>query len=291
MSATKEREPKYPVTAPSANTAGTAVSIATTDDYASDAGAGMEGLGIEEKLVPIFRILHYQCPEITESDGRFIPGAKSGMILNTATMQVYDGKAGVLFVPAFRTHAYLEFLPRGQSGGGFRGQWEPTDPRLPALRQAQGQFQRLTLANGNELTETWSLIGLAAPLNAEGNLASEAELQTANIGFSSKQIRKYRQIMARIDSLVGSPPKFPMWAFAWVLRTQPESNAKGNFFGWNARLRGDSPATAQLRANDPLYLAARELHKQMKAGTVKADYEGAASGVADDSEDPNAPPF
>jgi hypothetical protein len=265
---------------------GTAVTITTADamtDYSGDAGAGFESVGTNEFLIPFVRILQSNSPQCDEASGSYNPDARPGMIINTATGQMYSGKAGLAFVPVERDHTYPEFVPR-DAGGGFVSVWTAHDPRIPDLKAAQGQFGRLKLENGNELTETFSLYGLATPVNEAGEMIDKMDLIQGVIGFSSTQIKTYKMITTRLISMIGSPPRYPIWAHVWIARTVPQKNKKGSFYGWSFGLRGGNPATAILRRDDPLYQQGKALHAALKAGTVRADYEKAAAGTADSTD-------
>ena len=230
-----------------------------TGDYGADAGLGLDGVDASDFAIQWMRIIHYQCPETTEGDARYLPDAKPGMLLNSATLQVVDGKTGGIFVPVTREHKYLEYIPR-DAGGGFQGSWDLTDPRIADLRRNQGQFGRLLLENGNELTETFSFFGLFLP--------DETDVWRVGISFSSTQIRKYRMLTGRLASLIGTPPKYPTFAWRWRVSSQPESNKKGRYFGWRILQEGDKP----LAVTDDIYLEAREFHRQLRSGAVQMNY-------------------
>lgn len=94
-------------------------------------------------------------------------------------------------------------------------------------------------------------------------------------------------LMQRLKDLVGSPkPRFPIWAHAWHLATQPESNRKGKYFGWRFTLEGGSPGTALLSASDPRVLEAHEFYEQLTTGQVKVDYGAAGEAGVDDDQIP-----
>ena len=137
---------------------------AAQHDYGMDAGVGMEGAKADEFLIPFFRILQTNSPEVDEGDGKYIHNARPGMILNTATREAYDGKVGIGFVISARDHNFIEFIPRS-AGSGFVDVWSPDDPRLPKLREIQLEraarrgFGKLKLspadANSNEVVEVY----------------------------------------------------------------------------------------------------------------------------------------
>jgi hypothetical protein len=66
-----------------------------TYDLGEDAGAGTEDMRMEEQLTPFLRILQKGSPQVDEESPEHMPGAKPGMLFDTATQETYDGKAGV----------------------------------------------------------------------------------------------------------------------------------------------------------------------------------------------------
>jgi hypothetical protein len=248
-------------------------------DYGTDAGMGMENVRQDEVLVPFLRILQSNSPQCEPDTG--IEGAKPGMLFNTATNEMFDGKSGVLFVPCWRMDNYIEFVPRN-NGGGFVAAWESGDPRIRSLRQAQGEFGKITLQNGNELIETFYLFGLAAAMVETPEGYRPGDWFQCVIGFSSTQIKKYKIIMGRLNDLCGVPARAPIFAFSWRLGTVAESNKKGKFFGWRVGMSGPTAATSQLPPDSPLYFQARQFALRMKEGNARADYD--ASGVNVDED-------
>jgi hypothetical protein len=249
-------------------------------EYGADAGAGFEDVGSDEILLPFFRPVDAKSKLVTEGEASYNPEAKPGMIVCTATGELYDGRAGVGYVPTYRDHQYVEWVPL-DAGGGFVGTWDVTDPRIPALKAAQGQFGKLTLESGNELVETFSLYGLLVPM-VNGKLDEEQPAIGGLIAFSSTQIKTYKMITTRLAGLIGSPPRFPLFAHVWHLRTVPLKNKKGSWQGWVPGLYGGRPETARLKPGDPIYLQARDFYQLLKSGKARADFAGAQGTAGTD---------
>ena len=64
-------------------------------DFEADAGAGMENVTADDLQIPFLSILQSNSPQLDESEGKYIDGAKAGMILNTVTNEIFDGKIGL----------------------------------------------------------------------------------------------------------------------------------------------------------------------------------------------------
>lgn len=264
--------------------------LSTEVDYGDYAGAGIDDIGMEERLVPLFRILQPLSPQCDEQSPTYNPDAKPGMIVNSVTGELYDGRKGVEVVAVKRQHDYLEYTSR-EHGGGFHGFWKPHDEVVQKLRAKHGAFGKLPLPAeeahesnpNNELVETYSLFV---------NLTGEDGI-TVNgmIPFTSTQIKKYKAFTTKLLGIADRFPRGkapPMFAFKWLFQTQPESNKKGKFYGWRINLAGGSLETAKLAPNSEEYLSARRFYEMIESGAARADFEGdAARGGTVDEEGPS----
>lgn len=274
-------ETNTPATVPPTEETRASTALTVASDYAEDAGAGFEDVSSDELLIPFIRILQPLSSQCDEGSGSYIEGARPGMIITTATGELWSGKTGFLYLPVRREHHYVEFVPR-EAGGGFVGIWSPADPRIAELKAQHGAFGKLPLASGNELIETYSLYGLALPLTDTGEVSADAGVIQGVIGFASTQIKAYKMITTRLMGLIGSPPKFPLFAHAWHIRTVSQKNRKGSYYGWSAGLLHGDPRRALLRTTDPLYLQARDFFHLLRSGAAKADFAASGANVPDE---------
>lgn len=257
---------------------GTALDVV---DLGEDEGVGLEDVGMDEQRIPFFRILQTNSPQVNPGEAAYIPEAKAGMIMNTATGQLYEEFD---FVPVYRDHNYVEYTPRDQ-GGGFVGIWPVDDPRLAKLKAEQSRFGRLTTPDGTELTETFYLYSLIE--------ASDGVIVRGMLGFASTQIKKYQGLLSRLNTITypgpdGKPRKPALYSHrAHAGKPVLEKNKKGTFFGWKLGLKQEPPIRSLIPQSDPLLVLAREFHALIKAGTVQAAYE--AAGADDDKKDEEIP--
>lgn len=279
-------------------TAGTALEVI---DYGDDAGLGMEDIGSDEIKIPLLRVLQANSPQCDESDGKHIIGAKPGMILNTSTGEIYDGKVGLVMIPCEREHKYIEYRPRMVNGGGFIGAREPDDALIRDLIAKQGKFGKLSngvtdrdgqgnALNGTEIQQTFSLYAILVAANG-------TEFR-ALVPFASTQIPIYQGFVGRMDGIKYEGPngkvRPPAWAHRWRLITTPQSNKKGKFFGWNISLEvkkadgsDDEPIKSRQKLTARLYLEGRAFYDLIKAGKAQADHAAdAVTGVEKDDEIP-----
>jgi|HubBroStandDraft_4_1064222.scaffolds.fasta_scaffold00019_88 hypothetical protein len=268
-------------------------------DFGTDAGAGMENVTSDELKVPFLTPLAANSPQVAnppEQGG--LPNAKAGMIFNTGTGELYDGKPGLVFIPVHRDHNYVEFTPRNL-GGGFVAIHKPDDQLIQDLKAEQGRFGRLSYGvtsrnekgealNGTELSETFYLFALIIDPHTNHPFR-------AVIPFKSTQIKKYQAFMQRQTSFKYANPRSttenllppiqpPIWAHRWRLATNFESNKKGNFYGWSLTLDAKKPDGTEepyikslIRTSDPLYQEAKAFNAMLESGRARADVAGAAS--------------
>lgn len=270
-----EEKKEVATTAPQGGTA-----LATVD-FGDDEGAGLENVGLDEQRIPIYRILHYSCPQIEVGNALYDPLAKPGMILNTATGQLYQEFD---FVPVYRDHQFIEWTPV-DSGGGFVGVWALDDPRLAKLKAEQGKFGALKTADGTEVVDTFYLYGLLTNLVCADGTTDEG-VYRGLLTFSSTRIKYYQALMSRLNTISYPGPngkvlKPALWSHLLHVGSKPDRNKAGAFFGWKLGLKQEPPIKSLIPRTDPLNAMAKEFHDLIKAGTVQAAYDaGAAEGAA-----------
>jgi len=60
--------------------------------FGDDLQQGFENMTQEDMALPFVRILGQLSPQVTDGDAKYIDGAKPGMIYNTVTSELFDGK-------------------------------------------------------------------------------------------------------------------------------------------------------------------------------------------------------
>lgn len=258
--------------------------LATTN-VEEDAGGGFEGITANELAIPFFVILQKGSPQCEDGNPAAIPGAKPGMIMNTVTQELFDGKdKGIRVIPAYRQERYIEWTPRDDGGGLVNVHDPASDIVLNALRKAESRFGKLPLDNGNELAQTFSVYVLVE--DEDGNT------QHGIIAFGSTQIKHYKRWMTTARSIVGrnaAGQKFvmPLWSRAYRLKTQFEQNKKGTWYGWLIRFDGANATAAEVHQDSATYAEAKLFNKMVDTGQVREDTAGlqhtnAEGGEAED---------
>ena len=107
-----------------------------------DAVGGLEGVSNEDLATPRLKILMQLSPELESNEK-----ARAGMIFNTVTGEVYDGKVGILVLPCAFQRQYVEWEERGQgSGAPVSGHGADSDILQKVTRD---QSNKDRLENGN----------------------------------------------------------------------------------------------------------------------------------------------
>jgi hypothetical protein len=267
-----------------------ASAVATTDlaniDFAADVGAGMEGAGSEAFAIPFLKVLQTNSPECDEASSKHMEGAKPGMLLNTVTGDLFDGKEGVVFVPCAYQRRFLRWAPRGSSTQGFRGEMLPEEVNQlrmdNKLVEHEGRVYfplddgRVDDKRCDRVTDTRSHFGL---------VLKEGVPSQVLLPLTSTQIKKSKLLMSLLNQQTvevgGKRHTAPTFLNTVRITTLKEANDRGSWFGVHFALEGRVP-------NAAIYEAGKAFHASINAGAVKVNYaetdEVAAGGPAHDTE-------
>jgi hypothetical protein len=117
-------------------------------DFEADASGGFESMQQDDFALPFLRLLTNVSPEIGEIDG-----AMPGMILNSVTNQLFDGKKGVTVIPCAYVRQYIEWAPRGSGSGAPLSIYPATSDILSRTHREPGDNKDY-LDNGNYIENT-----------------------------------------------------------------------------------------------------------------------------------------
>ena len=121
--------------------------------FGDDLQQGFENMTQEDMALPFVRILGQLSPQVTEGDAKYIEGAKPGMIYNTVTSELYDGKKGIKVIPCYYKKDYPEWSDRGDGPGA------PVAvhlPNSPVIQIGKRDGSKIRLPNGNYVEKTAS---------------------------------------------------------------------------------------------------------------------------------------
>lgn len=236
-------------------------------DFGDYAGLGFENQTAADMLVPFYGILQGLSPQLET-----VEGARPGLIINTVTGELFDGKVGVPFVAAHTKHVYTAWKPRN-AGGGFVGQFAIDDPMVVEAVKRAAEFGDYKTPDGDELVETYYVTGI----NPENN-------EEVVIAFSSTKVKPYKAWMTKartfqIPGPGGRKINPPLPALTYRLKTVKQKNSQGEFYNWDISFDGASGMDCLNKPTDPVFQRAVELHKAMSDGTKSMDM-GAAKAEA-----------
>lgn len=237
-------------------------------DLIEDAGGGFETADKDAYAIPFLTILQKLSPQCDKEYPEFIKGAKAGMIFNTVTEELYDGKKGIVVVPAFYQRIFIEWILRS-AGGGFVRQHEP-DPRLlEACTIDDSQGLKFIMDNGHELKDHRNHFVVFAKT-----------MIPALISMTSSQIKRSKKWMSQMQALKVEIKKQiitpPMFYSRFHLTTVIETKDTNKWYGWKIE------RTAE--ATTPEYVAARDFKAAIETGVAKADFSKAADIDAEADE-------
>lgn len=244
-------------------------STALASPYADeDLGAGFEGMTQDELQIPFLVILQANSPQVEDGNPKRIEEAKAGMLMNTVTRELYEGRTGIAFIPVHRTHQYIEWIPRDE-GGGLVAIHAPEAEIVEAARQRAGgsRFADLVTEDGNDLQETYNVYGIS--------VKDDGTTEYVVLAFASTQIKWYKQWMTRARSITvrdsqGHKKPLPLFAHRYRLRTKGDSNKKGRWQAWDINFDGKNALEARIPETDENFLAAKTFRDLVLSGAAQA---------------------
>ena len=224
--------------------------------FAEDAGAGLDDMSASDLSMPFLTIIQKGSPQVDEINAqKYIEGAKPGMILNTLTGDLYDGKVGIPVVVCGYQKLFTEWTPRDQ-GGGFQGHHRD-DSTIIKNSKVDDKNKRHT-PNGNLLVDTAYYFVFALP---------DAGMFQAMISMSSTQLKKSRKWNSLMKGIVlktkaGKSFNPPIYSHVYLMQTEPEQNDQGSWYGWKI-------TTQKMVSDMDLLQFAKKFSEEIKSGAVR----------------------
>jgi hypothetical protein len=287
--ATTKTEAKAPPAEAEKPASDKAVATAEQFDISQYAGAGTEGQDSKDIAIPFLKVLQPLSPELDETDGKYIPEAKQGQLLNSVTGQLYDGKTGLLFVPCYYERKQLRWGARGQGSGGFKG--EMTEVEVAQAREANTlvnfegrdyftQDGKVDPKKNDRLSDSRLHYGLV--LKDDGSLPSRVLLS-----LTSTQIKKSKLFNAlmreRTLELPGGKLAIaPTFGYSYRLTTVKESNDQGSWYGLAIALNDKVQTKFIFDMGAAFYEGIK--NNEVKVDLSQAEAGGAAGAAAADHD-------
>jgi hypothetical protein len=239
--------------------------------FGNDTAKGFENMTQEDLALPFLRILGQLSPQVTEGDAKYIASAKPGMIYNTVTSELYDGKKGIRVIPCYYKKDFPEWSDRGDGPGA------PVAvhlPNSPVIQTGKRDGSKIRLPNGNYLEETASYY-IMAETKTGGFTPALITMKSTQLNVSKKWNSMMKTI--QIPNGDGGFAIPPMHGVVYNLSSVLQKNDKGSWYGWVVnmeRIMGSSDKS--------LYLISKDFNSNVSKGNVqtKADVEEVAKDNA-----------
>jgi hypothetical protein len=239
--------------------------------FGNDTAKGFENMTQEDLALPFLRILGQLSPQVTEGDAKYIASAKPGMIYNTVTSELYDGKKGIRVIPCYYKKDFPEWSDRGDGPGA------PVVvhlPNSPVIQTGKRDGSKIRLPNGNYLEETASYY-IMAETKTGGFTPALITMKSTQLNVSKKWNSMMKTI--QIPNGDGGFAIPPMHGVVYNLSSVLQKNDKGSWYGWVVnmeRIMGSSDKS--------LYLISKDFNSNVSKGNVqtKADVEEVAKDNA-----------
>lgn len=252
-----------------------------TDALIFQADAGLPSdLGQDDYAIPFLTILQKGSPQVDETSGVALEGAKAGMIFENVAGRMVDGRKGVLFVPVAYRHVFVRWGPRSGDGAGFKGEISVDAAAIlrdrNEVRELDGRLYfpmpdgSVNEKKSDRLVDTrnWYVFVLDETTGA---------WTTALLSLASTQIKKSKMLMSMLQSVRaktadGTMVRTAMFYNVVRMTTVAESNDKGSWYGASFKLEGNTAG------NRALHEEAVAFATSVRSGAVAAKYEDAAGG-------------
>jgi hypothetical protein len=208
---------------------------------------GSEEVTAADITIPRLDIVQALSPCLDEKkEADYIPGAKTGMLFNSITRQLY-GKS-VKFVPVVVIKQWNIWKDRKQ-GGGFNGSYE-------TLALAE-EAKKAIVANGEnpafyDILETAVNYGLL--INENGSI------QEISIPMAKSKLKINRQLNSLVRMAGGD-----RWDRVYDCKVVPDSSKLGDFFNFNFQWAGFPSEAVSAKAE--------EIYNLVKEGRAKTSYD------------------
>lgn len=219
-----------------------------------------------DQIVPRFKIVQALSVEMKRDKPGYVEGAKAGDFCLTSTKELFDGRAGVVFVPSAYRREYPVFIPQDKGGGFIRLSDESEFNRL----EPDEKGRHLT-AEGHEVVETGTYYGYLVKKDGEH---VPVVLSMAKSAFkSSRQLSTYLTTYKE-QMKDGSKRGVPPYWRAFELTTMTASNTKGQ--SWDTWSIRPLKRTLELDNGAQIMEDAKQFREFVRGGGVKAQHEDEA---------------
>lgn len=243
------------------------ISVVPIIDWGDDAGAGLEDTDSDSYAIPFLRVIQKTSPQMDETSSEFIEAARAGMLYNTVTKRLYDGKTGVEILPVYFQRRFLRWAPRG-SDQSFKGEYFPEKiDQMIVANEIKELDNRYYEPQGDGSIDP-KKCDIFSDTRTHFVMVREEDgsLSQAVMALASTQIKKSKNLLSvlRGARIGGRLP--PTWMNIIKLTTVPESNDQGSWHGVRFEAAGFVNDTNE-------YAAGKAFYDAVAGGEVAVNYE------------------
>lgn len=229
----------------------------------ADDDSGFEGMDASHFVIPYLGLLQPLSPQVLEAKEQYIPGAKPGMLYNSVTNRIFDGKQGVRFIPVHVQHQQVEWVPRDQ-GGQLIARHEVDEPAVIDARQ-KFPVGKAPFGDGNELIETFYVYGLM--------IEPDGRFERVVVSFKSTDINEYKKWMTKARSVQkiveGRVVTPPLYSHFFRMRSIAKNKNNYDWYGWAVRFDGENADTTEIPEDSQIYREAKDFRNLAKTNRVR----------------------
>lgn len=226
-----------------------------------DTGYGVDNMSAQDVALPFLTILQAGSPQVKPETSQYIEGAVSGMLYNTVSGDVFDGrKKGGLVVPCAYERKFVEWMDRDK-GGGWINEYDATsDIMRHTVRDANGR-PRLKSNMDHLVIET------AYHYTLFQNPETEEWEQCVFTmkGAALKVNKKFNNDLVT-TKIPGSQMQAPRWLFPYQLNSV--AMTKNQYSWWDPKVERQSQTVSK-----EVYVKAKEFAELVKSGFLKRGTE------------------
>lgn len=255
--------------------------------FQDDVGAGFENADSDSFAIPFLKLLQKMSPEVDEDNAGYIQGAKAGMLLNTVTNRLLDGKLGFDIIPCAYRRSYVQWGGR-EGDGGFKG--ELTVEQFDAIKDDETKV--VTLNGKHYVPDENGKVDEKKSDRYEDTRShfvividpESGEYGGAIMALASTQIKPSKMLMTALNQKrVNIPGKGmiqpPTFANKVKVTTIGKTNDKGSWSSLVFELNG-------MVTDKEVYATARGFYTDFTKGEAKADFSKADSTTASGDGEP-----
>ena len=255
---------------------------------------GWEETDANDLVIPFLQLLQDNSPARKKQHDKYVEGAEEGMILNTATEELFTADDGMMFIPVHVQKVVVEWSPRNEdgSGGGFVGRTPGWDHPDIVRQKAQGVSPKDWRSGaGNNLKQTYYVWGIIYDPDNPEDLSNFAILSMESTKISVFQNFNSKAKKATIDDGNGGKTRVPLYRLflrvgSKFINKDPSyynytidfaHRDSGEVSGWK---------DAVLAEDDPRVVAALGFRNDIASGKATSDDASQGGGDEGGSSDP-----